>query len=334
MSGSANSCCGYEPSLILEFDVPQASVTLSADGHVLVTAEGCTSATAAPTDSTIKVWSLRTGELVNSWSYPSTTYNREADRIYSLALTSDNRVLVTGSHLIKIWNVNTGEEIRTLKGERWAFYVAISLDNEILVTSSGSKTVVWKLPRSKRIRRVFSHSDILCPAMSSDGLMLADVDSFAQTVKIWDSVTGKTLRVLDMKGAIKLRQLSFSPDGQLLAGGGDDGIRIWDINTGQQIQTINKFQNVRFHRHLDIITDTAFALENKTVFSTGSDGYIQFWDVTTGKNVGTLRGKNLVGSMLVSKDSQIIAGIVGGKLNARIVEVWSRADVRSQNPRC
>ena len=71
-------------------------------------------------------------------------------------------------------------------------------------------------------------------AFSPDGQRLASA-SGDQTVKIWDSATGKELFAL--KGhAGWVKSVAFSPDGQRLASASNDQtVKIWDSATGKEL---------------------------------------------------------------------------------------------------
>ncbi len=82
-------------------------------------------------------------------------------------------------------------------------------------------------------------------AFSPDGQRLAS-GSVDQTVKIWDSATGKELFAL--KGhAGPVRSVAFSPDGQRLASGSwDQTVKIWDSATGKRAVRPSRAMPVRF----------------------------------------------------------------------------------------
>jgi WD40 repeat protein len=75
-----------------------------------------------------------------------------------------------------------------------------------------------------------------------------------------------------------VRKLRISPNGKLLAIGGDDGIvRIVNLDTFEIVQTI--------HAHDGRISDIDFAPDNQTLLTAGRDGFLRFWDARIGQKV-------------------------------------------------
>lgn len=68
--------------------------------------------------------------------------------IFSLAISPDGQTLVSGGEdeTIKIWQVSTGKELRTLTGHSEAVYcLAISPDGKTLVSGSADRTIkIWR----------------------------------------------------------------------------------------------------------------------------------------------------------------------------------------------
>lgn len=82
-------------------------------------------------------------------------------------------------------------------------------------------------------------------------------------------------RVLDAKDAdpnTGVTSVSFSPDGRYVGAGGlDNIIRIWDIETGQMVE--------RLGGHKDSVYTIAFTYDGKGLISGSLDKELMYWDM-------------------------------------------------------
>ena len=82
-------------------------VMFTSDGQYLVSASG---------DKTVRVWDVRTGEIVRV--IRGQVGEGSEGAIYAVAFSSDNSKAVTGSDddTLKLWDANTGRLITTMQG--------------------------------------------------------------------------------------------------------------------------------------------------------------------------------------------------------------------------
>jgi len=159
-------------------------------------------------------------------------------------------------YTIKLWNLKTGKEIRTLTGHgNYVSSVSFSPDGKTV--ASGSQ------PDG---RGVFGVRD--------------------STIKLWNVLTGKEIRILTghEDGVLSV---SFSPDGKTLASGSaDQTIKLWNLETGEEIHTLTG--------HDKVVLSVSFSPDGQTVASGSADQTIKLWNVLTGKEIRTLTGLRTV----------------------------------------
>jgi tetratricopeptide (TPR) repeat protein len=93
---------------------------------------------------------------------------------------------------------------------------------------------------------------------------------------------------------------AFSPDSRSYLAGGDVGpLRLWDVETGKQLQ--------EFQGHEGWTSQAAFTPDGKQVLSAGTqDKCLRLWDVATGKQVRAFTGHTAdVLSVAVSPDGRL-----------------------------
>jgi len=221
----------------------------------------------------------------------------------SVAFSPDGRLLTSAAdQTVKLWDVETGQEVRTLSGHTdrvWS--VAFSPDGRLLASASGDHTVkLWDVETGQEVRTLRGHNGrVLSVAFSPDGRLLASA-SGDHTVKLWDVETGQEVRTLrGHNGGVE--SVAFSPDGRLLASASSDQtVKLWDVETGQAVRTLRG--------HTFWVESVAFSPDGRLLASASSDQTVKLWDVATGQAVRTLRGHtSWVRSVAFSPDGRRLA---------------------------
>lgn len=184
----------------------------------------------------------------------------------------------------------------------WSYGVPITTDGRRVLSTSGSSILIWRLKLQELPSRVQEPDDVLeghtdkitSICVSSNSTLIAS-SSTDKTIKLWNIETQKLIVTLAQRKD-PIYAVSFSPDGNLLAAGGNnkykcDGektttIYLWDVHKRSLIKT--------FLGHSLRVNSVAFSSDGKMLASGSTDGTIRIWDIASGDQLHVLdehRGK-------------------------------------------
>ena len=153
----------------------------------------------------IEVWDVGSGRQIGKIQGPS-SWN-------GMVFFADGKRVLSGGADLKIWNVETGALLRTLKGKANAVSpVAVSRDSRFVMSGSDDGTVeIWDLNSGKAIHTYGSDlAAINAVGFSPDG-KLAFAGSYDGKIRIWDVGTGTEL--LSMVTTSDVDWLAATPNG-------------------------------------------------------------------------------------------------------------------------
>ena len=254
-------------------------------------------------------------EMVDEFRVKTLKAHGYENPVTSVRFSPDSRILASASYdkTMKLWDVNTGKEIKTLTSHTGIVNsVSFSPNGKILASASEDKTVkLWDINSGQEIKTFKGHTMVVYSvSFSPDGKTLASA-SADKTVKLWDINTGREIKTLTGH-TNSVHSISFSPDGKTLASAsGDKTVKLWDINTGREIKTLEG--------HTQILTSASFSPDGKTIASASTDKTVKLWDVNTGREIRTFKGHtdNIL-SVSFSRDGKTIASASKDKT----VKLW------------
>ncbi|KAF1988852.1 WD40 repeat-like protein [Aulographum hederae CBS 113979] len=152
------------------------------------------------------------------------------------ALQFDDNILATGSYdrTVKIWDVETGDEIRTLAGHTGAIR-CLEFCGRTLVSGGLDKTVrLWDLETGELKRTFRHHTDsVITVCLGNQMLVSGSADN---TIRVYDFAKPDSFTLRgheDWVNCVKLDQASRT----LFSASDDCTIKLWDLDTRQCIRT-------------------------------------------------------------------------------------------------
>lgn len=252
------------------------------------------------------------------------------DVIQNFDLSPDGSTLVCAYFpaILIVWDTQTGRRKKVIETSESGFGdVAFSPDGTMFVTGPGNfaaetaaRTVTfWDAKTYRATAKIVSAGIAQRITFSPDGKSLAVVsymdtgsDTDKTVVELWDVQSKKLAAVqpaqgrsIDGSALFVMSQVAFSPDGSRLATITKQTVEVWDVKTGELVQTLQGHQKA--------VTGVWFSPDNRFLVSTGEQqlsaysepvGELFIWNAQTGEKVKTLPGYTYA---TFSPDGKLIA---------------------------
>ncbi|ETO03176.1 G-protein beta WD-40 repeats containing protein, partial [Reticulomyxa filosa] len=208
---------------------------------------------------------------------------------------------------IQFWDVESCKVIKKCKHPGNVYGYQFSSDGKILASYSFNSVFrIWDVQSGQEIQ-VSNYNGIECICFSLDDQYIAIVQ--VGVIEIWNAVTGKQMRKFQ---AHYIKNMQFSSDSQLLASPSLDGtMRIWDVKSGNEVQTLEY--------SFGFVTGLEFFPDNKTII-TSYLSPIRLWNLRLQMEIQELKGhqNDVIALHVLPDGNTFISGDLDG-----IIRLWT-----------
>jgi WD40 repeat protein len=245
------------------------SLTFSGDGRFLLSASQ---------DRTARVWDA------SGRSDPITLLGH-TNRVNGADFSPDGEQVATVSddQSVRLWDRRTGQALMVLRpGGGSLLGVAFSPDGRRLAVTSDD-LFLYEVGAPRERRHLAGHEYYVNGLCFLPGRPRLASCSGDKSVIVWDLESGQLLRRWRSNSGKGVHNVAASPDGRRLTAGHvsfynfvshDDGIRVWDAESGAEVQ--------HFTGHRGDVPTVAFYPTGEHILSVGADGTGILWNVASG----------------------------------------------------
>jgi len=227
---------------------------------------------ASPSDDrTVRLWNIDTGACIH-------TLQGHTHNVCSVAFDSQSQMVASASQdeTVRLWNSDTGRLIRILKSSLDLFGIAFDPLGRFLVCAGLGGIQVWEIASGRMLRTLEEnkYSFFSSVAIDRNGQRLACGTTDGVTM-LFELPSFKPLPAISSPDDSTINFVTFDFDGNTLASGGSGKtVELWDIDTGELLQT--------YSGHTEEVYCAAISKDGRTIASKGGDS-VRLWDRETGK---------------------------------------------------
>ena len=236
--------------------------------------------------------------------------------INTVAFSSDGRYALAGEgKMIKIWDVITGREIRTLVGHNATIrQVGISPDGKSINSIDGdigrNTLKIWDINTGKEIETIPLSQPSVVYSLSKDSKYVVTANPVKNDeINLLDAITGNKIKTFQNRERNVTNNITLSRNNRYAASIYENGlVKIWDASSGKLLREIRGAQKIKIQGEepIDITDDGRFVIFPE--YDDNLNRELKLFDYKSGKLIRNIHkyGKNDPAFAMFSPDGRHI----------------------------
>jgi WD40 repeat protein len=280
-------------------------VAFSADGRWLAS---------GGKDGSIGLWD------VASWGLKASLVGH-ADSVDSLSFSPDGtRLVSTGADAtIRIWDLANQTQLRVFENPEVGKQMSVSPDGTLLATHGGLSNIArfWSLePELRQLPALPPQKGIILSVAFASNAQYAIISTHDSLITHWD--IDPLAPLLTYWQNVLSGRLALSTARNVLAAAGSDNlIRVWDVQSAQQLRLLRG--------HAAEVTHLALSADGSMLVSADADSEVKVWATDPGEEPNLLPHDGIVVWAAVSPDGQTLATSDPNFFTVRLWDLRTRA---------
>jgi len=218
-------------------------------------------AVSASADTLLKVWNLEAGVCEG-------TLSGHCGKISDVAVTGDHAVSVDFLGAVKVWCVSEQRLVHTLSGHTGYVCRVVCDGRRIFTGGSDAMILVWDLSTGELLATLEGHASTVCqisPQLEAGTLVTGCAGGM---LILWSLHDYSVLHTISRSHDGSVLSLD-ARDGVILTAGSEGTVKLWDLNTGTLVGSLEPGTQVAWAVSLG-------RAKNKTAITVSAQGHSPF----------------------------------------------------------